>query len=620
MLVILPPKDGLTDTRPRGYSVVTQVRPEVSQALAPLTGLAEGASQDGDLYRLIRSEDGFEAFIDEVIRDQRGRKLKLQPVHHRIIAALKEKRKLVVNVFRGGGKSTLITVAYVAWRIGCNRDIRVIIACKNESLAKEMMDSVVQIMARESYIKIFGNLIPAPRTQRWNDTEKVVSGRSEFATGLTLFAIGTGGAVAGRRADLVVADDVVDAENSATVIQRGHLSTWFFTELEPTVEPEGQGEEGEEPVEDTSLGQMCVVGTRRHFKDLYAELRETWSKRHKDEFSYLLLPVLYKDEKDEWQSAWPERFSVPFLLAWREAKPLEFAEQMQNDPVDTTLAFLQLAWLNENLIDTHEIPGYDPLQPLLPATKFLVYFGVDPSWSNSATADFAVICIGLKDPDKNIVYVVDMIRERADPDRLWEMVSMHARRWQPTLINMEANAAQSFLVKKQQEKTFFNINPVITSGGKTQRFVHMSTYFTMHRVRLAATKQDDGLLVPVSYLDPLFYEWSTFRGDRTTDHDDCLDALDFMLKAAAYGASPIDMVYDPSEGAWLMEKEGEDGTGKEIYLAPAVQGPACALCGATEDNLYRRGEGTVCGACSRRQLIDVRGRDFERIRRHFLVG
>ncbi len=552
----------------------------------PLSGITQLAFVDESRTSL---RNDFGEYFTAVIKDSKGNTITLQPFQEHMVSVIQAKPRVLVNIFRGSGKSTLITVGYVSWLIGNDRDLRIVIACKNESLAREFLRNLESVMKSAIYIEIFGEVVPVERSDiHWTETEKIVLGRADHVRGMTLFGLGAGGGITGRRADVAIIDDCADAKNSSTEIQRGHLSTWFFQELEPIMEPGGK---------------IIVIGTRWAHRDIYSEVKKSWSERFGDEFESILRPVLEKDEKGEYHSIWEERFPTKRMLAWWRDKPLEFSQQMMNNPVDASLSFLQRDWLDMNLVLMETVGRGKTYINGVPIDELIIYFGVDPSWSAKTTADFSVICVGGKDPKTNLVYVLDIIRERCDPDRLWTMVKTNAMQRHPSVIQMESTGAQSFLVRKLQEESTLPIRPKKPVGSKTARFTDMSTYFTTRRVKLAA-KEIDGELYPIASLDPLFYEWSTFRGDKTTEHDDCLDALDLMLQAAAYGGEPV---------AGSLDVEGA--------ALETIQSPVCSVCGKDDVNLVRtRSEDWLCAGCSFRRKIDdyvadPRGADYERLKR-----
>jgi len=110
-------------------------------------------------------------------------------------------------------------------------------------------------------------MVPPPRTSTWTDTKKIVTGRSPHATHLSLYGIGVKGSLLGRRADLVILDDVVSEKNSASKALREFLSDWLFKVLVPVLD-----------VRPGHPGQLIVIGTPFYSDDLYSELSTKWDK------------------------------------------------------------------------------------------------------------------------------------------------------------------------------------------------------------------------------------------------------------------------------------------------------------------------------------------------------
>lgn len=79
----------------------------------------------------------------------------------------------------------------------------------------------------------------------------------------TIAAYGTGGSVIGSRADLVIADDLLDFDNTRTQHQRETVETWFYNSLLSRRK--------------SKTGRVIVIGTAWHHDDLYQKLRRSGS-------------------------------------------------------------------------------------------------------------------------------------------------------------------------------------------------------------------------------------------------------------------------------------------------------------------------------------------------------
>lgn len=189
------------------------------------------------VYELFPSE-GMKSLLQQDVRWERVKR----------IEALKSFRAIDIQTKTGlflandivSHNSSILSVSYPLQQIAKNRDIRILLVSNTVGLVKEWMRQIETVMMENKlYKEWYGNMVPAAKTQTWSDTEKIVSGRSPKATHLTMFAVGSGGALLGRRADLLIADDILSDDNTATEYQRQAIEQWFFLTLLPCVEPNG---------------------------------------------------------------------------------------------------------------------------------------------------------------------------------------------------------------------------------------------------------------------------------------------------------------------------------------------------------------------------------------------
>lgn len=204
-------------------------------------------------------------FIEEVMVDQRGKPLKLQPFHKEFTHRLLFERRVLALLPRAFGKSTIGSVAYPCWRLGTNRDLRIIIASNTITQAKWWLSEIENVMRNNlNYHKIFGFLVPKPRALRWTDTEKVVLGRSSYAMHSSLLACGVGSALLGARSDIIIADDIFGEKESMSPALQRAVSVWLWKVLLNTLEPDGQ---------------VVVQGSRWGRNDIYKEIMQRWFPR-----------------------------------------------------------------------------------------------------------------------------------------------------------------------------------------------------------------------------------------------------------------------------------------------------------------------------------------------------
>jgi len=92
-------------------------------------------------------------------------------------------------------------------------------------------------------------------------TWRIGNNRNPMIKDASFYAFGVGGATINRRADIILADYIVDKENASTLLQREKLKIWFWESVVPILEPGGQ---------------LVVSGTRYHSKELYEDLIKLW--------------------------------------------------------------------------------------------------------------------------------------------------------------------------------------------------------------------------------------------------------------------------------------------------------------------------------------------------------
>jgi len=422
-----------------------------------------------------------------------------------LIQSLSERKRLLLLAPRNSGKSTLCSVAYSLWKVLKDRDTRCIIVANTSSQAQEWLRQIEQQMLYNEVLReLFGNLVPPQRSGTWNDTEKIVEGRSPRATHLTFLALGYGGALLGRRADLIVVDDIVDFENSITEGSRARLKAWFWETLVPVLEPDGE---------------ILVVGTRWAENDLYAELLRTWKGN-----SFVFRAI------NEGKSYWPERWPL------RKLKELEklmgslfFNCQFQNKPFTSGERIFRPSLLH--------------LQTELSDAPFFV--GVDPCISQSSKDYFVAVVLAHSRKEKKFL-IYDMVRRRASVQQQLEVIKHLNQEYQPRLIGIESNAAQSFLAQLAKGEGL-PIRPLPSQERKEARFYRLLPLFESGKLLFRGS---EGELV--ASLRPLRDELLSFPDG---EHDDTIDALVKAVEVSSYPGSPTASVAISPEMVYNLKSE-----------------------------------------------------------------
>lgn len=144
------------------------------------------------------------------------------------------KDRIAVSMAPRMGKSQMISIYYPAWYLGRNPTHKVIVASHTADLAVDMARKVRNLMQTAEYKAIFPNTSIA--------TDAKAAGKWSTNQGGEYFAIGVGGALAGRGADLIIADDPLSEQDikNGNFDQLDALYEWFSAGLRTRLMPGGR--------------------------------------------------------------------------------------------------------------------------------------------------------------------------------------------------------------------------------------------------------------------------------------------------------------------------------------------------------------------------------------------
>jgi hypothetical protein len=226
-------------------------------------------------------------------------------------AWLRGDRRLLLQVFRGAGKSTLIGL-FCAWLLARNPEHRILVISADHSLARRMTRNVRQIIETSEETAP----MRAARGGEWAADRFTVRRRSVLRDP-SLLARGIKGTITGSRADVVVCDDVEVPATCETAGKRVDLRT-SLSEIGVVLVPGGH---------------VLYVGTPHSYYSIYADS----SREDRDEVKPFLGAYRRMTIPVEASSGpvWPERFPSDEIQRIREETgPLMFRSQMMLEPVD----------------------------------------------------------------------------------------------------------------------------------------------------------------------------------------------------------------------------------------------------------------------------------------------
>ena len=247
--------------------------------------------------------------------------------HHKIMAqaferiARGELKRLIVNMPPRHTKSEFASFLLPAWFLGQYPEKKIIQTAHTAELSVGFGRKVRNLVDSEDFKKVF------PSLQLRADSK--AAGRWSTNKNGEYFAIGVGGAVTGKGADLLIIDDPHSEQEG----QSGDPSVFDRTYDWYTSGPRQRLQPG---------GAIIIVMTRWHMRDLTGKIIKSSAQRHgSDEWEVIEFPAIMPSEKP----LWPEFWSLTELEALRSELPAsKWNAQYQQNPTAEEGALIKREW------------------------------------------------------------------------------------------------------------------------------------------------------------------------------------------------------------------------------------------------------------------------------------
>jgi predicted phage terminase large subunit-like protein len=338
------------------------------------------------------------------------------------------------------------------------------------------------------------------------------AGRWETDHGGEYFAAGVGGAIAGRRADLVVIDDPIRSrEDADSETVRDKIWDWYKSDLYTRLKPGGR---------------IVLIQTRWHEDDLAGRLLADMAAGG-DHWEVISLPALAEADdplgRAVGQPLWPEWEDEANLERKRRAVgPRDWSALYQQRPAPEDGDYFKLEWLKPYTL------RHPPLETMR------VYGGSDYAVTADG-GDYTVhVVVGI-DPE-NRMYLLDLWRKQAASNEWIEAFCDLVTKWKPLGWAEEQGQIRSgigpFLDKRQRDrKAYVYREQFPTRGDKAVRAQSI-------RGRMAL----EGLYVPSAakwYAD-LRSELLSFPAGKHDDQVDALGLVGQLMARMSVGQKPVE--------------------------------------------------------------------------------
>jgi predicted phage terminase large subunit-like protein len=339
------------------------------------------------------------------------------------------KNRIAVSMAPRMGKSQMISIYYPAWYLGKHPDHKVIVASHTADLAVVMARKVRNLISTPEYKAIFPNTniaSDAKAAAQWNTTK-----------GGEYFAIGVGGALAGRGAHLIIADDPLSEQD----IKAGNTNSldstyeWFSAGLRTRLMPEGK---------------ICVLHTRWHQRDLIGRLvKDSALNAGGDKYETFEFPAILNEHTENEKSIWPEQWSIESLQQTRASMHhimWQWYAQYQQNPTAAEAAIIKRDWIRWWTKD----------KP--PQLSFIVQ-SFDTALTTRNRSDFSVchtwgVWENEDDGTANVI-LLNKVKGKYEFPELKAMAHEQYRQWEPDSVIVEAKASGQPLIDEMRRSGIF---------------------------------------------------------------------------------------------------------------------------------------------------------------------
>ena len=343
--------------------------------------------------------------------------------HHALMAKKFEEiaqgkvKRLIINMAPRHTKSEFASYLLPSWFLGKFPGKKVIQTSNTADLAVNFGRKVRNLVMSEQYAQVF------PDVSLRQDSK--AAGRWATNKNGEYFAIGVGGTVTGKGADLLIIDDPHSEQEAALAAGNPEVFDkvyeWYTSGPRQRLQPGGA---------------IVIVMTRWAEKDLTGRIIKDAASRDKtEEWEVIELPAIMPSGAP----LWPEFWSLRELEALREElPPSKWNAQYQQSPTGEEGAIVKRDWWQIWEKD-------DP-----PECEFIIQ-SWDTAYTKSERSDFSacttwgVFYLNNNERDPNLI-LLDAFQKRMEFPELKDKAFDMYKHWEPDICLIEAKAAGAPLI------------------------------------------------------------------------------------------------------------------------------------------------------------------------------
>jgi predicted phage terminase large subunit-like protein len=347
--------------------------------------------------------------------------------HHRKLAKIfadvadGKKKRVIINIAPRMGKSEFSSFMFPAWFLGQHPDKKIIMATHTAGLSEDFGRRVRNLIESDEYKAVF------PKTMVADDQK--AAGKWSTSAGGQYYAVGVGGALAGRGADLFVIDDPhseqdIKANSRATF---DNAWSWFQTGPLQRLMPGGA---------------ILVIMTRWSLVDLTGRLIQYQMRNPEAEpWEIVELPAILFEDTEREKSLWPEQWPLDQLKKKKAAMDARYwnAQYMQQPTSESAALIKRSHWRI-----------WEPEDP--PRCEFIIQ-SWDTAHEAKTTADYTActtwgVWYNEEEGNRASVILLDAFKDRMEFPELKEVALKQYKEWKPDAFLVEKKAAGAPLIQE----------------------------------------------------------------------------------------------------------------------------------------------------------------------------
>jgi predicted phage terminase large subunit-like protein len=400
------------------------------------------------------------------------------------------------------GKTLTVSQLFSCWYLGRNPRRKVVVATYGDDRAQDIGRSVLRTLKEDSHHR---EIFPEAEV----DANAASQARIDLLPGGSFYAVGRGGSLTGRSADLLIIDDLFkDDKEARSAAVRREVIEWYSRVALTRLAPDGA---------------VILVGTRWGRGDLFDYLL---SEREEKSWFVVNLPALAETNdplgRREGEPLWPERYGLDALKQKRiEVGGAAWTCLYQGQPTAAEGCILHRDWWQ--------------YYTAVPETFERRIISVDSAFKTGQQNDYSVMQVWGK--TETGFYLLANWRERVEFPELKKTLVAFGEQWRPHAVLIEDSASGQSLIQELRATTALPLKPIRPDRDKESRAAAITSLLECGCVFLPQS---------AGWLDDFLDEASAFpRGA----HDDQVDAL---TQALNYFHEGINWT-----GTWMVQMARE---------------------------------------------------------------